>query len=230
MIRITVSLAGRSVQRFNLDKDVVTIGRDPDCDVPIDNLGISRKHATIEKSAQGFVLTDLKSHNGTYVQGSRVHNHRLAETDEFYIGKYGLTFEDLDAAKPEKPAVPARPSGRPQDLTFQLDRDEIQRLVSGVVGARPPKFTQTAPAKDQRNLTLDRHCYLVGGSPRAAIRIRGFRMPPFAAALLRDDKQWRLVVLTNRTVCVNDLPAADQPLSDGDVVSIGRNRFRFSRG
>ena len=48
MFRLTLNFAGKSVQKFNFDQDAVCIGRDPSCDILIDNIGISRRHATID--------------------------------------------------------------------------------------------------------------------------------------------------------------------------------------
>ena len=107
MFRLTLNFAGKSVRKFNFDKEAVCIGRDPDCEVAIDNIGVSRRHATIERANDEYILTDLKSHNGTFVQGSRIYHHQLQDGDEFFIGKYSLSFENLDVTQQEPAPPPA---------------------------------------------------------------------------------------------------------------------------
>ncbi|MCU0724889.1 MAG: FHA domain-containing protein [Planctomycetes bacterium] len=234
MFRVTLSLAGRPIQHYNFDQDTVCIGRDPDCEIPIDNIGVSRRHATIERADGKYVLTDLKSHNGIFVQGRRVFQHPLSAREDFFIGKYSITFEDLDS-KQEMPTtvvdlVAPKKSQAMQDMTFQLDRDEIEKLVNASTAARAPKLAQIAPAGENATLVLDRFYYLLGSSDRAAVRLKGFRMPKFVAALVRNDKWFHVVALTTRAVIVNGMPVTDHQLSDGDVIQIGRRKYRFARG
>jgi ABC transport system ATP-binding/permease protein len=66
---------------------VMRIGRTPDNDVRVDDLGVSRKHAELRKSASGtYQIVDLGSHNGTYVNGSRVEMAEISENDIIGIG------------------------------------------------------------------------------------------------------------------------------------------------
>jgi pSer/pThr/pTyr-binding forkhead associated (FHA) protein len=234
MYRVTLSLAGRPIQNYNFDQESVCIGRDPDCEISIDNIGISRRHATIDRADGKYVLSDLKSHNGTFVQGRRVFHHPLSDKEEFFVGKYTVTFENLDSKHEAPTAVvdlgSPKQSRAMQDMTFQLDRDEIEKLVNASTSARAPKLAQIAPATESRLMVLDRFYYLLGSSEKASIKVRGFRMPKFVAALIRNDKWFHVVALTKRPVVVNGMPASDHQLSDGDVIQIGRRKFRFSRG
>ena len=59
MLKLTVRFGGEHVKTYNLDDDTVVIGRDPDCTVHIDNLGVSRKHAKIENEGSVYVLKRL---------------------------------------------------------------------------------------------------------------------------------------------------------------------------
>jgi len=53
---------------------------------------VSRRHAVIERSADGLYIADLDSLNGTYVNRRRIERHRLADGDEVQVGKFKLTF------------------------------------------------------------------------------------------------------------------------------------------
>ena len=58
-------------QRWRL-KGVMTIGRAPDCDIVIPDRQVSRRHARLIESPDGFLLEDLASKNGTYINGQRI--------------------------------------------------------------------------------------------------------------------------------------------------------------
>jgi transcriptional regulator with GAF, ATPase, and Fis domain len=64
----------------------ITIGRDPDNDVPLDDNKLSRRHCRIVRGAEGFFVEDLESSNGTYVNGERADRHALSLGDTIRIG------------------------------------------------------------------------------------------------------------------------------------------------
>jgi ABC-type multidrug transport system ATPase subunit/pSer/pThr/pTyr-binding forkhead associated (FHA) protein/ABC-type multidrug transport system permease subunit len=69
-----------------------TIGRAAS-DVTLDNPQVSRQHALIERTAQGHVLRDLDSANGTFVNGGRVTQHALTPGDIIQIGAFKLVYD-----------------------------------------------------------------------------------------------------------------------------------------
>jgi hypothetical protein len=75
-----------------LAKPSVTIGRLPECDVVVDDAGVSRQHARIRRTDGGFVLTDLGSTNGTMVNGEPIQEHVLEHGDRITIGETELEF------------------------------------------------------------------------------------------------------------------------------------------
>lgn len=75
-----------------LAKPSVTIGRLPECDVVVDDAGVSRQHARIRRTEGGFVLTDLGSTNGTMVNGEPIQEHVLEHGDRITIGETELEF------------------------------------------------------------------------------------------------------------------------------------------
>ena len=75
-------------------RGVTLIGRDPACDVRLDDLEVSRRHAELRPAAGGLELVDLVSFNGTYVNGARIERHRLAEGDVVSIGAVLLRYAD----------------------------------------------------------------------------------------------------------------------------------------
>ncbi|KGN33357.1 signal peptide protein [Knoellia sinensis KCTC 19936] len=78
--------------RFLLDDDVVTSGRHPESDIFLDDVTVSRQHATFERTGGQFVVKDVGSLNGTYVNRERIDDSVLQTGDEVQIGKYRLVF------------------------------------------------------------------------------------------------------------------------------------------
>lgn len=83
-----------SGDRIELVEDNNLVGRLTDCAVIITDSNTSRHHARITRSGTGFVVADLGSTNGTFVNGERVSaDHRLGDGDEIRVGTVSLRFE-----------------------------------------------------------------------------------------------------------------------------------------
>ena len=78
--------------KFALDKDVVTAGRHPDSDIFLDDITVSRRHVEVLRQPGGYVVRDVGSLNGTYVNRTRVEEGPLTDGDELQVGKFKLVF------------------------------------------------------------------------------------------------------------------------------------------
>ena len=78
--------------RFLLDTDEVTAGRHPDSEIFLDDVTVSRRHAVFRRTSDGYLVADVGSLNGTYVNRDRIDSVRLTDGDEVQIGKYRLVF------------------------------------------------------------------------------------------------------------------------------------------
>ena len=83
---------GREGERVQLEADLLTIGRNPENHLFLDDVTVSRHHARVVRDATGFAIEDLNSLNGTYVNRRRVERHHLSDGDELQIGKFKLSF------------------------------------------------------------------------------------------------------------------------------------------
>lgn len=83
---------GREGEAVAFNSDVLTIGRSPHSDMFLDDVTVSRHHARIMRDETGFLIEDLNSLNGTYVNRKRIERHRLSDGDELQIGKFKLAF------------------------------------------------------------------------------------------------------------------------------------------
>lgn len=78
--------------RFLITSSGATIGRSSSSSIFLDDVTVSRSHATISKVEENFVLCDSGSLNGTYINNSSITEHTLVSGDEFQIGKFHLLF------------------------------------------------------------------------------------------------------------------------------------------
>ena len=83
--------------RFTLDADLTRLGRHPDSEIILDDITVSRRHVTIERTEEGYVASDAGSLNGTYVNQERIERAVLHHGDELQVGKFRLVlFERTD--------------------------------------------------------------------------------------------------------------------------------------
>ena len=83
---------GMAGQSFQPQEGRTVIGRSPECDVFLDDVTVSRRHAELVGDGESFTIRDLGSLNGTYVNRRRIESVVLENDDEVQIGKYRLTF------------------------------------------------------------------------------------------------------------------------------------------
>ncbi|PJI85582.1 FHA domain-containing protein [Luteimicrobium subarcticum] len=87
-------------ERFLLDADRVTAGRSVHADIFLDDVTVSRKHAEFVREDGQFLVRDIGSLNGTYVNRNRIDQIALATNDEVQIGKFRLSFHASPARRP----------------------------------------------------------------------------------------------------------------------------------
>jgi hypothetical protein len=71
---------------LEIDRDRVLVGRDPSCDVMIDDKSVSRRHAALERRGSGFAVVDQGSANGSFVNGEQVSEASLYDGQELRLG------------------------------------------------------------------------------------------------------------------------------------------------
>ena len=78
--------------RFMLEADVTRAGRHPDSEIFLDDITVSRRHAEFVRQGPGYVVRDVGSLNGTYLNRERLEEAPLDHGDEVQIGKFKLVF------------------------------------------------------------------------------------------------------------------------------------------
>lgn len=78
--------------RFTLDAEIVQAGRHPESEIFLDDITVSRRHVEVRREAEGYVVYDVGSLNGTYLNRQRVDRAPLRNGDELQIGTFKLVF------------------------------------------------------------------------------------------------------------------------------------------
>jgi pSer/pThr/pTyr-binding forkhead associated (FHA) protein len=90
MLTIVLKFKDKTLKTIETDKDVITIGRNPTNDIHIDNLSVSKQHARIIKDKGVYLVEDLKSTNGTYLNEKIVSRAEIQHNDTVTIGKHTI--------------------------------------------------------------------------------------------------------------------------------------------
>src|SRR5215813_9224196 len=127
-----------TTRRFELNKDVIRLGRDPEGDVVIDAVAavVSRRHAEIRRADNQFAVVDLKSFNGTLVNGQRITGTTsLFDKDQIQLGTGGPLLGVIDPGHPApvrgmEAAVRAAPQAIPSEFGQIAAMAKRQTIVS----------------------------------------------------------------------------------------------------
>ena len=181
------------------DRDSVTIGRSPECDMPITDGQASRRHASVVRKGDGFEVSDLGSTNGTLLNDVQMKTKVLGHGDIIKIGATEIVYHDPDAA-------PVAGAGEPGacSLVYAKGPRKGQKIELG--GQRTTigrKESNTVPIKD--TVASSYHCEVVRDLNGYTIRDLGS---------------------TNGTLVNNEMVTEAQ-LVHGARIRIGNTRFVF---
>jgi pSer/pThr/pTyr-binding forkhead associated (FHA) protein len=125
MPRLVLTFDDRVVNEYALDS-VVTIGRLPDNMLVIDNPAVSGHHARILLEGDRYVVEDLRSKNGTFVNEQDVVRATLQNGDVLLVGKHKLVFDETADAE----SIVARPTLPTPGKTAYLDTKKQRALLA----------------------------------------------------------------------------------------------------
>ena len=108
-MKLVVEQGKQAGQEFRLSRPTVLLGRDPDSDIALTEQGVSRHHARLEQSPQGWTVIDLGATNGTFVNGRRIPPHKpipIQPGDRLSISNTVLALQEV--SQPVQPALRAQ--------------------------------------------------------------------------------------------------------------------------
>ena len=112
MPQLIASVEGVEIKHVYLQKDRTTLGRAPDNDIVFDNMVVSGHHCVFDlKGLADVFIEDLRSTNGTYIDGKMVKRQRLRDGDVIAIGNFRIQYKEATE----------RPSGFGETTAMKLD-------------------------------------------------------------------------------------------------------------
>jgi pSer/pThr/pTyr-binding forkhead associated (FHA) protein len=119
--RLIVTSGRKQVAEITLNRPRMVLGRDDSCDIALDSMYVSRYQNLFMETTDGWLLIDLSSTNGSFVNGRKVREHRLRDGDLIAVGQHHMRFtgpnraanEDqrtADQATGEAPILPHKPA------------------------------------------------------------------------------------------------------------------------
>jgi pSer/pThr/pTyr-binding forkhead associated (FHA) protein len=233
MFELDVYLRDKLIGRTTFNTDEVRIGRGADNELQIDNLALSRYHASIELVDGFYVLKDFGSQNGTFVNGEKVVGRKpLADNDRIGVGKFIVIFRwQGEPEKSERAVMKAAGNEAAFAVageTLVADVRDTRERSCPHVGYLSPE-TQAKDAVRPSYHPIGRDVFVLGSGPGCDVDTQSG--PARAAAILRGWKGFSLVAFGSGSARRNGEPVelrAD--LVDGDRIEIGNARYAFHTG
>jgi predicted component of type VI protein secretion system len=224
----------------------VTIGRLPDNLLVIDNPAVSGRHARVYKEGNHFVLEDLKSTNGTFVNDKPIARHTLLEGDVIVVGKHNLVFslkggEQTDDHKqesfvPEIGGTMMLDTEKQKQMLGGLDRGRTSQVYDAVV---PKTAIPTAQGRigtikvvagdtGQPEYVLAAVTTMIGKADTAQIRLKGWFKPQVAAAIARKGEGFTITPMGGKVSVNGEKVSGRRELISGDMIEVSGLTLEFS--
>ncbi|WAT85374.1 FHA domain-containing protein [Delftia acidovorans] len=148
MPTLVISIDGAVIKEVQLAKERTTLGRRPYNDIVIDNLAVSGEHAVLSIVDGTVIIEDLRSTNGTYVNGQPILRQTLNHGDLLDIGKYKIRFVQQQVSASSRSALAAIAAAveatRPAPLAEDLPSQFSTQTPSGFDHTLPPSMAGLA--------------------------------------------------------------------------------------
>lgn len=102
---------GDTIERWELNDEPLAVGRDSSANIVIEDPALSRRHFLIVRESGGYLIKDLKSQNGTWVDGQRAQVSKLRHHDCILAGRTLFVFSERQPETASKVKAPVRPPG-----------------------------------------------------------------------------------------------------------------------
>lgn len=229
---LTLKFKNNKISDLPLEKGKsITIGRRTNNDVVIENLAVSGHHAKVDSVGDGFVITDLQSKNGSFVNEQLVTSHWLKHGDIINIGKHTLVF-----AYREGESQPQEEAGE-MDETMVMETTKYRNMVSksapkaAPAAAKPkqPIGVLTYLAGGDGEVAMSKKLIKIGKDASSDIVVSGFGVGQTAATISVRPNGYHISHVGGLSkVKVNGNAVKESvPLKEFDVVELGSVKMQF---
>ncbi len=233
MPTLVISIDGAVIKEVQLAKERTTLGRRPYNDIVIDNLAVSGEHAVLSIVDGAVIIEDLRSTNGTYVNGQPILRQTLNHGDLLDIGKYKIRFVQQQVSASSRSALAAIAAAveatRPAPLAEDLPSQFSTQTPSGFDHTLPPSMaglaTRQAAIRMLNGNAAGREVPLVKvvttlGKPGVAVASITQKHHGFVLAQLEGDA---LSLKLNG----QEIGRRAMPLQHGDTVELAGTQMQF---
>jgi pSer/pThr/pTyr-binding forkhead associated (FHA) protein len=230
MARLILVFNKKVIKDYPFEKESMSIGRNQENDIVVDNLAVSGFHARIDKTGDTYILTDLQSTNGTFVNDKKIVSHRLQHKDKITVGKHILLFA---LSKQEQ----SRGEEEGLDRTMVLETARQKELLAkqaeekGVdIAIKKEKIgvISFVDGSDQGEIQLSKKLTKIGKAETSEVRLGGLLMPSTAATISRRPNGYAITSTGGTKVKVNNQVIKESYfLKDFDIIEIGSYKFQF---
>jgi pSer/pThr/pTyr-binding forkhead associated (FHA) protein len=229
MAKITIMFGADPQGERSLDRPELKIGRAADCEIVVDNLGVSRHHCTIVQEGPNWVLVDGGSNNGTFINGQKVQRHTLKHMDKIVLGKHSLIFDQHGYAQlaNEEPRKTTG-GGMGGEVTMFVDQAAMAKMAKDG-GAKRMAISLKQGGRDVV-FPLVKEEVTIGKSNEADLPAHGMFVKPIQAKILKASSGYRLIAGGGmRSVRVNGQKVTDAVLKVGDIIVIAGQSYTFKQ-
>ncbi|MBN1824078.1 MAG: FHA domain-containing protein [Endomicrobiales bacterium] len=233
MPKLLLKFHAAVIKEIPAEKTPITIGRKPDNDIVIDNMAVSGHHAKITQQGATYVIEDLQSTNGTFVNDKKIINSGLKNNDNILIGQHTIVFVDPKAEQ-NQPEAQAPAQKQPIDSEATVVMSSKAKAAAAAEAQGPGKKEMIGNLKviegklDQNEYVLSGLLTYIGKGESAAIKIKGMFAPDIAALISRRPTSYLITAVKEGYPKLNNNTVSGQiELKDGDVIEVGGIKFLF---
>ena len=225
---VSLFLADKQLGTFSLAKGELTIGRNPNNDILIDNVGVSRRHAVIKMSGDRVTVEDLGSANGTFVGGQKITSRELKDGDEILVLKHRLVLH-----VPKEAAAKVVIGADVGQKTMFIDPGAIAQAAGGKgIGKSESAAARLRPyliLPDRRKMPLESEEITLGSAPDCKIQVSGMFVAKLHARIVPEKEgQFKLFHMAGLAgTRVNGEKVNERVLKHGDEIEIGKQKLLF---
>ena len=223
------------LKEFPLEKETLTVGRADDNDIKVDNMAVSGHHAKFVRENGDFVMIDLNSLNGTFINAQKISKWILKNNDLISIGKHTLVFQDEREEK--KPTLTSTSEMKAPQGTVMLDARTQKQLLEEAAAKKPSEqavemvgaLSFLTGGEGQGDVDLSKRVTVLGKGKEADIRLKGLFLPKVSAVISRRPSGYFISHSEGRAVPkVNGETIKGQfKLKDGDMIEISGTKMHF---